>query len=1229
MYLKWVKTKHKKNKQGKQVLQPYSCECYNCFNSRRKLNQVHDTKYSQDELIEALKDDKTLDAEFWTTRKNSCQGISKHQRISKVELADSKERYEDNFNEGTFEPLEEFADARMICFDHADLAGLATHVAERYPRYSVVYDKNNNLGVRIPDQQGGAYRWREGGREASTFRKLEDRTGDDLASAKEDFSAKLELRDQKKQLNVLHAAQPQPANEDETDDDPERFAAEDVATTVPNLSDAASLISSASTRPRGREPSRSVAAGSVRLRAVSAPSCRSRASTPGPAPRNSPRSSVGSAASPADEEVAVEDDTEDEDLDQPAADNKRMAKKDRLAADGMAALSSAQNKWRPEKHVSKCKQTKSLQRVVLGLRKWGRSNAAQEESDQNQQVSTQCFDYADRLDSRQEFLENVGSNFEDLANKLLVKSASAMQAFPAVIVANLITKGSQTLSDGALSDPCKAATMLTSLSMDPGLIKDEYGIGLHKVPAIADAAIVKCKGQENSKSESSAGAVSDHIAPTIVSSQNAGLLSHLEKIYKITDLQKFLIGAGGVVKHLGDTHERLALNYKSIEIKAENSKAISLSSFVGGFHPQLHIDLIGTLLLYDIGKNHSEGRRHSKPLQELAAIVNAESTKLSPRLRCYHNGIGFKGAPVKTIWKLVETLAEQLAAAPQGRSFKLTELKALIAGLRSAAALGDWELCATKLTELADGEEGLGEAVKEIFSHGDESEDPDVKTVSENLVEAVLSCVIVILRSQNNFSGILQDATDDKAPSSAADGLEQQSEDYWLDDANHPDDLALLHLVKAVCTLLTESGHPYAQLCAEAAKRAHTQAAAWLELRTTRPGGLLEKFRNVSALFREDLWLKSNSASTKKRPEESSDPGSYALQIFTDKSAESPRLRKVLCGLLKAAIVEGGSMALSVSRECNGLDGILPKESHSLVRAGRAFSDAEDVHQKVLDSKGVSIAELNETLSELSFAAGIVPDAATRRPGFAEKHELLTQEFKTAFDGVAKKVARVEAGIKIVNDKCANVFEACNQWQFPQETCGWAYNTKSRPDAALAGAAKNIESFATQFDATNSQMMRMTAKCNWMPSDTKKQLDEVAKKFETGLQDSLALSVKTLSHVYIVNSIFSQADYSDETAYPKCAAKWLDHIQRVLQYPPSQLNKVLLSKVTPSSKQSASPKTAKTAQSAAASTASQNSDAAAAAGSSSSRESDRLAGLTAAEPPKKRQKRFQKKDGAA
>ena len=154
--LKWHKTKRIEIN-NKFVLQPYARECYHCWYTRQK----HDSKISQAQLNENRKADTQLDTKFWDDRKNLVQGKKNNNSTKAAAITESKKTsYNDDYVEGTFEPIFEFATKRFLTFDPDDVEGLIELIRQNYKQYSIGHDKNNTLGVKIPDLTGGAYRWK-------------------------------------------------------------------------------------------------------------------------------------------------------------------------------------------------------------------------------------------------------------------------------------------------------------------------------------------------------------------------------------------------------------------------------------------------------------------------------------------------------------------------------------------------------------------------------------------------------------------------------------------------------------------------------------------------------------------------------------------------------------------------------------------------------------------------------------------------------------------------------------------------------------------------------------------------------------------------------------------------------------------------------------------------------------------------------------------------------------
>ena len=667
----------------------------------------------------------------------------------------------------------------MLTFDQDDLTGLMALIKQKYPTYTLGYDKSNVLGVKIPDLTGGAYRYREGARSESSFRELT--VHDDFTAAKDEFQNTQALREAKARQRILGGGDISLDRSIDVDGGMEDSAAASEVPSVPEslaysrLGSAAAANENSSrsqvSRPSGPWPSRpqlQLSSSSQRASSASAPRpsrsqlLRSWPVTPFTTARSG-ASSAASACRPSPEksgnvvdEADIEEDEEDETQEQQDEDDgqRRRAKKDRLVADGTLALSKAQHDWTPERHASKFKGAKAVQRVVLNLRKWGRSNGAYD-SDQNQQLSAQLFNFADVIEDRQAFLDKCSSDFESVVlDPLAAKYKGAASSFPPAIVCNLVVKGCQSLADKALTGCPKAAkAILASISTQPELVlqvpeSDVKGFGIA-------TAIQELRRDRNLADDEKKG-----IIDVIISSQNAAMLGHLEKIYKMPDMDKFMTAANNITCHLEKVDDSsLASVFQKLTPSATDSASTDqgqpeqsiTDDFWHGFNPQLHLDIIATRLMVLVGRVGTN--KPSRSLMSLAGVVCSLSTKVSPRLRCYHSGIGFKSNPVKTLWKLIEGLEHRAAAQPKSISADAT--KSFTVRFAKAAALGEETLLVSVLAEAVEGDST--EELKTFLSHADEADDPETKQVLAGVVTAMLTALEALAKSQNMFSDVLRD----------------------------------------------------------------------------------------------------------------------------------------------------------------------------------------------------------------------------------------------------------------------------------------------------------------------------------------------------------------------------------------------------------------------------------------------------------------------------------------
>ena len=298
----------------------------------------------------------------------------------------------------------------------------------------------------------------------------------------------------------------------------------------------------------------------------------------------------------------------------------------------------------------------------------------------------------------------------------------------------------------------------------------------------------------------------------------------------------------------------------------------------------------------------SKAGKISRRLVALAGVVSSLSTKVSPRLRCYHSGVGFKSNPVKALWKLIEGLENQAASGPV--SINTDAAKSFTEKLAIAAALGEENLLADVLGDVIEGEST--DELKTFLAHADESDDPEVKQTLAAFVTAMLTALEALAKSQNMFSDVLRDYVQGSKESESRITGGQQTRDFWSDPDNAPDNIAYMVMMKLGLGMLSQCSHRvYGPLCSEAAKRASTHLEAWFEIHTL--DDALVRFRKLVSLYREDAWLKPSGVD---RPRDG-EPG-HIIQVFIDKAASSERLTQLICAVVVDSISEIGQGAVAI-----------------------------------------------------------------------------------------------------------------------------------------------------------------------------------------------------------------------------------------------------------------------------------------------------------------------------
>ena len=151
---------------------PSGTECYPCYNVRHKFHKGQ----SQEQLDTARGKDSELDDLCNSQRHDAVGEVGELAGVVKAKVAveSTKPDFDKRLVTGTFTPLWEFAEKRILKVQpEGDTDTMVDLVEAKYPDYKVVVDKEGVVGVEIPDQTGGEYRYERGANNYTAYTKSE------------------------------------------------------------------------------------------------------------------------------------------------------------------------------------------------------------------------------------------------------------------------------------------------------------------------------------------------------------------------------------------------------------------------------------------------------------------------------------------------------------------------------------------------------------------------------------------------------------------------------------------------------------------------------------------------------------------------------------------------------------------------------------------------------------------------------------------------------------------------------------------------------------------------------------------------------------------------------------------------------------------------------------------------------------------------------------------------
>ena len=833
-YVYWLQAKWKNGKR-----QPVGRECYSCYKVRRR----NFPTLSQEELCEKRKE-KVVDDKFWELRadlvgeRNELKAEG-HVNIQQLILK-SKETFGERFVTGTFVPLGEFAEKRRLKYEDEDTLGKL--IAAKYPEYEVVTDANGVLGVEILDQTGSEYKFKRGAREST--RLMKKKTFASKADAEEDFAMSVAKTEQKADLARARSAHEVGCGSlVESGEMPKRETSPSIE---PRSSRHSRAISEAASGPAASVASDVKCSTPRKGMAVAA------LRRPGPASRKRLLAKQCHVERD-DDEGSHADDEDDDHPGCEESERKTSAERTLCSAEDVLAKSLAV--FGAGKHLANTKQKRAVEKTVGSIRRWGRKCGAIE-CDEAQRLSQRCFDEADAMEERQSVFDIAREDFATLVlapGPPTIARISAIDGLKAENVASLTVAGCARISEAALTDAAAAAAHYAALSAK--------------------------HGEEACPSFGMAKITSNDVPPgnamLVTHSQRTALLSHLERIFKLSDFQAMVDAATLYVAPLAkrsasallcsDTEDALA------KMRDEDN------DWVFGWAPQLFFDLASVYVMARLGECLVQSKKCPKADHRLVKIVFDNSAKLSARVRCYHKTIhGIGHHPAKRIWGVVVETARAIEEVVT-YNVDIESAKRWVEKLSTAHATGEHEKCANALVDVCDGPErdlALRFARYAGAHSGSEPQeynaDAELVTVGNEFCHAVVLCVGTVVKATSLHAEVIDDFIGNGAKEGSLDvdagggEIVQKVHDeaHWENPDNLPDCVALLMVTEAACTFLKEFNLSKDSLVLQGLELAGLHISLWKVVNTdiTPTFTHVHKLRRLAELFRNQVWNKAGVA---------------------------------------------------------------------------------------------------------------------------------------------------------------------------------------------------------------------------------------------------------------------------------------------------------------------------------------------------------------------------------
>ena len=135
----------------------------------------------------------------------------------------------------------------------------------------------------------------------------------------------------------------------------------------------------------------------------------------------------------------------------------------------------------------------------------------------------------------------------------------------------------------------------------------------------------------------------------LVTSQQSVMLDHMERVMRMIDMQLFVKACAFLTG--------LMSGFEVLDLASSLSDApdkVEGAMCKNGWCLQVWIDLVCVFAMSEVGASMQTGVKMESEMQTLVKAVTDNQTKISGRIRCYHNHINGANHPAKKVWATME-----------------------------------------------------------------------------------------------------------------------------------------------------------------------------------------------------------------------------------------------------------------------------------------------------------------------------------------------------------------------------------------------------------------------------------------------------------------------------------------------------------------------------------------------------------------------------------------------